>query len=272
MDKLSGKDFNRNASPKGGRDYPWHTNLTIYFIIVFSRILCYIIFIYIRKRKKRDKMKPVIPKENVKPLFDSKFLRVFDLQYEKDRHYFDATRRPLDNIVATKTVEDFKTMLPDAVTCVVILKIKGDEPKLLLTREYRYPTGQFLLSPPAGLLDSDDAQKSNPVLSAAKREILEETGIDLGSTDSLFVINPLLFSSPGMTDESNALACAVINLEDTSSLSQDGAVGSECFDGFMLISADEAKEILKTGTDPEGIFYSVYTWSALMYFISDLWR
>lgn len=217
-------------------------------------------------------MKPVILKENVKPLFDSKFLRIFDLQYEKDKHYFDATRRPLDNIVATKTVEDFKAMLPDAVTCVVILKIKEDEPKLLLTKEYRYPTGQFLLSPPAGLLDPEDSKEGNPVLSAARREILEETGIVLGSNDSLFVINPLLFSSPGMTDESNALACAVISLEDISSISQEGAVGSECFDGFMLISADEAKNILKTGTDPDGIFYSVYTWSALMYFISDLWR
>lgn len=217
-------------------------------------------------------MKPVILKENVKPLFDSKFLRVFDLQYEKDKHYFDATRRPLDNIVATKTVEDFKAMLPDAVTCVVILKIKEDEPKLLLTKEYRYPTGQFLLSPPAGLLDPEDSKEGNPVLSAARREILEETGIVLGSNDSLFVINPLLFSSPGMTDESNALACSVISLEDISSISQEGAVGSECFDGFMLISADEAKNILKTGTDPDGIFYSVYTWSALMYFISDLWR
>lgn len=217
-------------------------------------------------------MKPIIRKENVKPLFDSKFLRVFDLQYEEGKHYFDATRRPLENIVATKSDEEFKAMLPDAVTCVVILRIKGEEPKLLLTKEYRYPTGQFLLSPPAGLLDPEDAAESNPVLTAAKREILEETGIVIGESDSLSVINPLLFSSPGMTDESNALVCAVITLNDTSSLSQDGAVGSECFDGFMLLTADEARAILKAGCDPDGIFYSVYTWGALMYFISDLWR
>jgi len=217
-------------------------------------------------------MKPIIRKENVKPLFESKFLRVFDLQYEEGKHYFDATRRPLENITAIKSDEEFKVMLPDAVTCVVILKIKNEEPKLLLTKEYRYPTGQFLLSPPAGLLDAEDAREASPILATAKREILEETGITLGGGDSLSVINPLLFSSPGMTDESNALVCAVINLDDTSSLTQEGAVGSECFDGFMLLSATEAKEILKAGTDPDGIFYSVYTWAALMYFISDLWR
>ena len=217
-------------------------------------------------------MKPTIKKENVKPLFDSKFIKVFDLQYEEGKHYYDATRRPLDRIAAVKSEEEFRAMLPDAVTCVVILNIKDEEPKLLLSKEYRYPAGQFLLSPPAGLLDPEDAGTENPILTAAKREIKEETGLTITEKDSLFVINPLLFSSPGMTDESNALACAVVRLEDKSGLSQDGAVGSECFDGFELLSKEEAMEILKNGKDKDGIFYSVYTYCCLMYFVSDLWR
>jgi len=217
-------------------------------------------------------MKPTINKENIQSLFESKFIKVFDLQYEEGKHYYDATRRSLEQIVAAKSDQEFSEMLPDAVTCVVILQVKDEEPKLLMTREYRYPTGHFLLSPPAGLLDPDDESSNDPILSAARREIEEETGIVLSEKDSLSVINPLLFSSPGMTDESNALACAVVNLNDLSSLSQKGAVGSECFDGFKLLSLKEAKEILKAGKDQDGIFYSVYTWAALMYFVSDLWR
>lgn len=217
-------------------------------------------------------MKPIIRKENVETLLDARFIRVFDLQYAEGKHYFDATRRPLDKLVATKTDEEFRTMLPDAVGCVVILKIRDEEPKLLLAKEYRYPAGQFLLSPPAGLLDAEDETSEDPVLSAARREIEEETGLKLGENDSLTVINPLLFSSPGMTDESNALACAVIHLEDAHTLSQQGAVGSELFDGFELLTATDAREILKNGRDREGLFYSVYTWAALMYFISDLWK
>ena len=217
-------------------------------------------------------MKPTIKKENVKPLFDSKFIKVFDLQYEEGKHYYDATRRSPDRIAALKSSEEFRAMLPDAVTCVVILNIKDEEPKLLLSKEYRYPAGQFLLSPPAGLLDPEDAGTENPILTAAKRELKEETGLTITEKDSLFVINPLLFSSPGMTDESNALACAVVRLEDKSGLSQDGAVGSECFDGFELLSKEEAMEILKNGKDKDGIFYSVYTYCCLMYFVSDLWR
>ena len=217
-------------------------------------------------------MKPTIKKENVKPLFDSKFIKVFDLQYEEGKHYYDATRRSLDRIAALKSSEEFRAMLPDAVTCVVILNIKDEEPKLLLSKEYRYPAGQFLLSPPAGLLDPEDAGTENPILTAVKRELKEETGLTITEKDSLFVINPLLFSSPGMTDESNALACAVVRLEDKSGLSQDGAVGSECFDGFELLSKEEAMEILKNGKDKDGVFYSVYTYCCLMYFVSDLWR
>ena len=217
-------------------------------------------------------MKPIIREENVKTLLDAKFIRIFDLQYAEGKHYFDATRRPLEKLVATKTDDEFKKMLPDAVGCVVILKIKDDEPKLLLAKEYRYPAGQFLLSPPAGLLDAEDETAADPVLSAARREIEEETGLTLSEKDSLTVINPLLFSSPGMTDESNALACAVIHLNDTSALTQQGAVGSELFEGFELLTAADAHEILKNGRDREGLFYSVYTWAALMYFISDLWK
>lgn len=217
-------------------------------------------------------MKPVIHQENVEPLFTSRYINVFDLQYEKDKHYYNASRRTLARLAATKSDEEFCAMLPDAVTCVVIIKENGKEPKLLLTEEYRYPAGQFLLSPPAGLLDPEDEAAETPVLSAAKRELKEETGIELQESDTLTLINPLLFSSPGMTDESNALVCAVVNLNDLSSLSQKGAVGSELFHGFHLLSTQEAKEILKAGKDAKGIFYSVYTWAALMYFISDLWR
>ena len=164
-------------------------------------------------------------------------------------------------------------MLPDAVSCVVICNKTGEEPKLLLSYEYRYPTGRFLLSVPAGLLDPEDANAKHPILTTAIREIHEETGIVVDENkDELKVINPLLFSTPGMTDESNALVCVVLNDHDLSGLTQDGAEGQECFDGFSLITKDEAKKILKDGVDGRGHFYSVYTWAALMYFSLDMWK
>lgn len=217
-------------------------------------------------------MKPEIKKEQVKPLFESKFIKVYDLQYEEGKHYFDATRRSAENLMAVKSDEEFQQALPDAVTCVVILNFNEEDPLLLLDYEFRYPAGQFLLSPPAGLLDPEDIAATQPLLSAARREIQEETGLRLTESDRLFLINPLLFSTPGMTDESNALVCAVVSQQDTTALSQQGAVGSECFDGFELLNKADAIALLNKGRDRHGRFYSVFTWAALMYFVSDLWK
>ncbi len=216
--------------------------------------------------------KPVITKECVKPLLETPFLNVADLQYAEGRHYYDATRHKLGEITATLSDEEFKAMTADAVTMTVIVKTPDEEPKLLLFYEYRYPTGRFLLSPPAGLMDPEDKDSEDPIRQTAVRELFEETGIRFGEKDSLHVISPVLFSSPGMTDECNAFVCAVVNLPDLSSLTQTHGQGSECFDGFSLLSKDEAREILRNGRDPYGNFFSIYTWGALMYFVSGMWE
>jgi len=209
-------------------------------------------------------------------MFDSKFIHVYDLQYEEGRHYFDASRRTADEIAAVKTDEEFRKMVPDAVSCFVIIVLPDKEPRLLLTEEFRYPAGRFLLSVPAGLIDPGDRGNGIPALTAAAREIEEETGLKISEGDSLKLVNPLVFSTPGMSDESNALACAVINRGDSASLeaqlSQKGASGSELFDGFLFMTKEQAGKAIRDGADGRGIYYSVYTWMGMMYFISDMWK
>lgn len=239
----------------------------------------------------------------IKSLFESKFIKVFDLQYGEGRHYYNATRRAEEDLVAAKSTEEFKKMLPDAVSCVVIWnpsdddEKSGHEPCLLMNREFRYPTGQYLLSVPAGLIDREDVEtisgykaqidmdnnnadsnawtieKNNSILiKTAMRELHEETGIVITEADEVSVINPCLFSTPGMTDESNALVKIVLNRDSLNGMSQEGAVGGELFDGFDLLTKAQAKKILEDGVDEHGIYYSVYTWAALTYFVADLWR
>lgn len=213
-----------------------------------------------------------IDRENVKALFESPFIRVADLEYAPGKHYYNASRRVVDDMVAVKSDEEFKAMLPDAVSCIVILEMPGEEARLLLSYEYRYPTGHFLLSVPAGLIDERDKSEPNPILTTAIREIKEETNLEVTETDSVTIVNPLLFSSPGMTDESNALVCAILHPSGLSALSQEGAVGSEQFDGFSLLTKASAMEILKKGRDEAGNYYSIFTWAALAYFVSDAWK
>jgi len=209
---------------------------------------------------------------HVEPLFDSPFIRVADLQYAPGKHYYNASRRTFEDMVAVKTDQEFKTMLPDAVSCIVVLDMPGEEPRMLLSYEYRYPAGHFLLSLPAGLIDEEDKVRENPIISTAVREIGEETGLSVEERDTVTVVNPLLFSTPGMTDESNAFVCAVLHPRDLSALSQDGAVGSELFGGFQLVTKEAAREILRKGRDEAGNYYPLITWAGLLYFVSDLWR
>ncbi len=216
---------------------------------------------------------PIITKQNVETMIDKKFIRLFDLQYAEGKHYFDATRRPLDNLVAVKSEEEFKSMLPDAVSCIVIVELPGKEPQLLLSYEYRYPAGRFLLSVPAGLVDPEDQNEKEPLIATAVREIREETGITVDARkDTVSVINPLLFSTPGMTDESNGLVQVILRRDNMNEFDQSGAEGVECFDGYELVTIAKAKELLKKGRDDHDHFYSVYTWAALMYFVSEMWK
>ena len=209
-----------------------------------------------------------INKDRIETLYESRFLNMFDLQYADGRHYYEATRRSKDSLVLKKKDAEFRSMLPDAVTIAVVLHLPGNETRLLMSYEYRYPVGQFLLSPVAGLLDPEDHSGPDPLVSAAIREIREETGLTVKETDKVYVLNPCAFSSPGMTDESNAFLCAELTLDSLGALNQDGAEGSELFNGFELLDRQRAQEIFRTGRDEQGNFYSLAAWMVLSIFLS----
>lgn len=209
-----------------------------------------------------------INKDRIETLYESRFLNMFDLQYADGRHYYEATRRSKDSLVLKKKDAEFRSMLPDAVTIAVVLHLPGNETRLLMSYEYRYPVGQFLLSPVAGLLDPEDHSGPDPLVSAAIREIREETGLTVKEADKVYVLNPCAFSSPGMTDESNAFLCAELTLDSLDALNQDGAEGSELFNGFELLDRQRAQEIFRTGRDAQGNFYSLAAWMVLSIFLS----
>jgi len=76
--------------------------------------------------------RPIMIKENVDTLYDARFLKLYDLRYRPEKHYYSASRCNTDDLVTLKSDDEFKTMLPDAVTIAVVLHLPGEKPKLLV--------------------------------------------------------------------------------------------------------------------------------------------
>ncbi len=199
----------------------------------------------------------------VDTLLDTRFVKVFDLRYAPGRHYYEATRRERKDLVAEKDETAFRSMVADAVSICVVWHTEGREDRMLLNREYRYPLGQTVLSVPAGLIDPEDRGKDREeaVRRAAERELFEETGVTVGERDRFSLLHPCLFSSPGLTDESNAMARIDLYGHGESELNQSHAEGSEKFEGFRLVTREEAKALMR------GEPMSVYTWIGLAAFV-----
>jgi len=68
----------------------------------------------------------------------------------------------------------------------------GDDPQILMVRQYRYAADEYLYEIPAGRLDPGEAP-----LACAERELREETGCSARSMEFLFT----MFTTPGFTDE-----------------------------------------------------------------------
>lgn len=77
---------------------------------------------------------------------------------------------------------------------------KGDDPQILLLKQYRYAAGQYLYEIPAGRLDADEAPRD-----CAIRELREETGCTADRMEFLTTI----FTTPGFSDERIHLFLAV---------------------------------------------------------------
>jgi ADP-ribose pyrophosphatase len=68
----------------------------------------------------------------------------------------------------------------------------GDDPQILLIRQYRYAAERYLYEVPAGRLDANETPEH-----CAQRELREETGCEVERVQHLFT----MYTTPGFTDE-----------------------------------------------------------------------
>lgn len=114
---------------------------------------------------------------------------------------------------------------------------EGEDPQILLLRQYRYAAGGFIYEIPAGRLDPGETPAA-----CAARELKEETGCTAKSIVPLFT----MLTTPGFTDELIHLFLATEISHGSSAREADE------FADVVVMRLSEALELIQRGEIPDG--------------------
>jgi ADP-ribose pyrophosphatase len=129
---------------------------------------------------------------DTKRLTRQKWLNLFRRRFQhkgREGAWIFASRRPKPYNLAETC---------DAVVIVPLVVEEGQPNRLVVIKEYRVTLQAYEYTFPAGLVEAGE-----PIETAIRRELKEETGLELISIDS---ISPLTYSSSGLSDETAAVA------------------------------------------------------------------
>ena len=108
----------------------------------------------------------------------------------------------------------------------------GEDPQVLLLRQYRYAAGGYIYEIPAGRLDGDESPES-----CAARELKEETGCTAARLEFLYS----MATTPGFTDEVIHVFMATDLTHGTAQREPDEFVD------VIVMRLAEALELIRTG-------------------------
>ena len=114
---------------------------------------------------------------------------------------------------------------------------EGEEPQILLLRQFRYAADGYIYEIPAGRLDAGEEPKD-----CAARELKEETGCTAERIEPLFT----MFTTPGFTDETIHVFMAIGLTHGQSAREPDE------FAEVVIMRLAEALELIQQGAIPDG--------------------
>ena len=114
---------------------------------------------------------------------------------------------------------------------------EGEEPQILLLRQFRYAADGYIYEIPAGRLDAGETP-----IDCAARELKEETGCTADRLEPLFT----MFTTPGFTDETIHVFMA------TGLMHGESAREPDEFAEVVIVRLAEALELIQQGAIPDG--------------------
>ncbi len=129
--------------------------------------------------------------KKIEKVWPGDFIDRYDITYETSEGH-KKVYEMISRDKGIRSLSDLQKDKPDAV--VLILHDESGE-RLLLNKEYRLALGAWVYNFPAGLIDSGETPTES-----ARRELKEETGLDLISIEDIL---PMSYSAVGFSNETN---------------------------------------------------------------------
>ena len=117
--------------------------------------------------------------KKIKTLVETKFVSLYDVEYENKlgntKHWMVSSRKNKNEL--EQIYLEYKE---DKIDAVVICAYHKTLKKIVLINQYRVPINKHIYELPAGLVDKGEETEI-----AVKRELKEETGLDLISINKI---------------------------------------------------------------------------------------
>ncbi|MCR4926611.1 MAG: NUDIX hydrolase [Lachnospiraceae bacterium] len=171
------------------------------------------------------------------------FISRYDITYEEA----DGTEKVYEMISRDKGLDSFERLRKKTADAVVMVVTDETGERILLNREFRLPVGDWVYNFPAGLIEPGETPGQS-----AKREIFEETGLDLFRIDD--VMNRS-FSAVGFSNESNIciVGCARGEIRPSDSPAEEIIAG--------WYTRDQVAKMLRTENFARGTQSYCYLWA-----------
>lgn len=127
--------------------------------------------------------------ESIKKVASGKFLHFYNLYYRNKNGH----EKVYEMISRNPNIQNEIDLSSEKTQAIIVVAFNKDHTKILLNKEFRMAINSFIYNLPAGLIEKGESD-----VEAAKRELKEETGLDVVK---VLKILPPTFSSVGISNE-----------------------------------------------------------------------
>lgn len=172
-----------------------------------------------------------------------KFIHRYDITYETE----EGKEKVYEMISRDSQIDSLERLQKREADAVVMIIHDETGEKLLLNKEFRLALGDWVYNFPAGLIEPGETAEES-----AKRELKEETGLDLIAIDDIMGFS---YSAVGFSNESNVCLVGRASGEFAGSNSDVEEIEAAWF------TKKEIQELLKMGTFAARTQAYCYLWS-----------